>query len=274
MSRGLWPNAVLCLALLSTGCDIKVGEQGMSVDFALGKATDEWTRSYTIEPGGRLEIVNVNGTIHASPASGGQVEVRAVRELRAGSEDEAREILRTSAMREEVAPDRVVVQPPARPEGEGGHRRPQMVVRYDVRVPAGLVLAFKTQNGEIRVDNVVGQLTASTTNGGITGLALSGSVDASTTNGGIQMDMATLTGDTRLVTVNGGVHLSVPSAIDADLEASAVNGGVSVETGDGLSISETSRQRVTGRFNKGGPRIQLQTTNGGVRVDRRGRPGA
>ena len=75
-------------------CDVKVGEGGgLSVDFAAGKASDEWVRTYDIKPGGRLEIININGQIHASPATGGQVEVRAIREVRTGSEEASRDSL-------------------------------------------------------------------------------------------------------------------------------------------------------------------------------------
>ena len=57
--RGWAGAAVLWLALASLGCDVKVGEDGLSVDFAGTRATDEWVRSYDIKPGGRLEIINV-----------------------------------------------------------------------------------------------------------------------------------------------------------------------------------------------------------------------
>ena len=45
-------GAVLCAALVSVACDVKVGESGgLSVDFAAGKATDEWVRTYDITAG-------------------------------------------------------------------------------------------------------------------------------------------------------------------------------------------------------------------------------
>ena len=99
-SRHLWAGGVvLGLALGSVACDVKVGEGGggLSVDFAAGKASDEWVRTYDIKPGGRLELININGQIHASPATGSQVEVRALREVRTGSEEASRELLEKMA---------------------------------------------------------------------------------------------------------------------------------------------------------------------------------
>ena len=54
--------------------------------------------------------------------------------------------------------------------------------------------------------------------------------------------------------------------INAELEAAAVNGGVSTQDGLPLTADDRTNKRVTGRLNKGGPRISVQTTNGGVRV--------
>src|SRR4051812_23135566 len=89
------------------GCDISVGENGVSLDLAKGKASDEWVRSYSMAPSGRLEIINGNGTIDATGATGAQVEVRVERVARAGSDEEARALLQGLNMEEEASPQRV-----------------------------------------------------------------------------------------------------------------------------------------------------------------------
>ena len=264
---------IVCLALVSAACDVKVGENGgVSVDFAGTKATDEWVRTYDLKPGGRLDIINVNGTIAASPSTGTTVEVRATREAHAGSEEASRELLQKTEMREEVMPDRVTIRGPEGQE-RGGFGRRRLSIRYDVRIPAGLNILLKTQNGDVRLENIQGvRIEASSTNGGITGRGLSGAVEASTVNGGIQMDLDAITGDTKMVTVNGGVIVNVAPGLNADLEASVVNGGVRVQDGLTLAADERSRERVTGRIGNGGPRLVVQSTNGGVRVGLRGAP--
>jgi Putative adhesin len=276
-SRHGWSGAaLLCLSLVSVACDVKVGESGgLSVDFTAGKATDEWVRTYDLKPGGRLDIVNVNGQIEASASSGTTVEVHAMREARAGSEDASRELLRKTEMREEVAPDHVIIQAPEDQDRGRGFRRPQLTIKYDVRIPAGLNILLKTQNGEVRLENIQGmRIEAASTNGGIVGRGLSGAVEASTVNGGISMDLEAVTGETRMVTVNGGVILNLAPGVNADLEATVVNGGVQIQEALQLSGDERSRQRVSGRIGSGGPRLVVQTTNGGVRVGLRGAPGS
>jgi len=262
------PAGVLCFALLTAACDVKVGEHGISLDVARGKAGDEWKRTYSLAPGGRLEIININGAIQASPATGTQVEVVAIREVKASSDELAQELLAKAEMVEEVASGRVKVQLKVAAEtgGPGLRSRNPVSIQYRVRLPPGLNVSFRTENGAVRVENVQGQLTVASTNGPVVGRGLSGSVDATTVNGGIEIGLTAVTADSRIVTVNGPATLVLSPDINADLDAGVVNGGVFVEDGLVLTATERSIRRVTGRVNAGGPKIVVQTTNGGVRV--------
>jgi hypothetical protein len=264
-SSGPFVPAFLVLALAGAGCDVSVGDHGLSMNIASGKATDEWKRTYTIAAGGRLEIVNTNGIIQASPAGGGQVEVRAERIAKASTDEGAQELLKQLELREDVSPDRVRIETrgPATRIRRSGHE-----VRYYVRVPDGLAVQFETTNGAVRLENLKGQIVASTTNGGVRGSGLSGSVKASSTNGGVTIEMSSVTGDVDLGTTNGGIRLELPADVKAALDARCVNGGISVS--DDLPFQgERTRRRVSGTLNGGGPRISVETVNGGVRISAR-----
>ena len=257
---------VVCLAGFATACDVKVGKDGLSLDVASGKAADEWTRTYTLPKGGRLEIINVNGVIEVFPATGSQVEVVAKREVRTRTDEEAKARLAKAEMIEDVGKDRVHIEmkPAERENSFGPHGR--VSIQYRVTVPPGLAMSFRTENGAVRLENIEGRMTLASTNGPVVGRGLSGSVDASTVNGGIEIGLTALDGDSKITTVNGPATLIVAAGVGAELEAEAVNGGV--VTQDDLPLAESDRtpRRVTGRLNKGGPRITVQTTNGGVRV--------
>jgi hypothetical protein len=259
-----YSSVFIAALLLSTGCDVQVSDKGVSLDIVEGKASDEWTRTYTLPKEGRLEIVNPNGLIEAFPATGANVEVRVTREVRSRSDEAARELLKQVSINEEVAPDRVKIET-ADVRQMGGFRQ-GIRIEYRVNIPPGLNVSLKTQNGAVRLENVEGRLAASSTNGGVTGSGLSGAVDASTVNGGIVMDLASVTGDVRIVTVNGGIRLNIPRDTNATLDATAVNGGVSVSDELPLTTTERARLRVSGRINNGGPKIEVQTTNGGIRI--------
>lgn len=265
--RALTPLAVLALvAPLLAGCDIQVGDNGVNLDIAADSARDEWRRTYTLPEGGRFEIANANGGIEVTQGDGREVEVIAERRVRGGSEQEARGVLESLRMAEEVSADRVRIE--AQVPDQRNSRR-NVTVRYTVRVPSGLNLSLVTGNGDVEFAGVTGTVDASTTNGGIGGENITGSVKATAVNGGIRVGMASVTGDIELSVTNGGVRLELPSDAKATLDASCVNGGIRVDEEFGLQASENSRRRVAGALNGGGPRIVTSTVNGGITIDAR-----
>lgn len=265
-------RSLLFLALVTivgsfgAACDVHVGENGVSLDVAGGKATEEWSRTYTLPQGGSLEIVNTNGAIVVNAAAGPQIEVKATRTARAASDEDAQALLKQTSITEAVTPNRIAVQTT---NGNGILRgRRSVNVEYQVRVPAGIEINVKTENGGIGLHDVDGSVTAATTNGGIRGTNLSGQYSAHIVNGGIVMDVVRATGPIDLDTVNGGIRLDVPVGLNADVEARAVNGGVSADDSLGLTAAERSRTRLSGKLNGGGVKVSATTVNGGVRIGR------
>jgi hypothetical protein len=249
--------AVAAAAASLAACDVVMSSMN-----ANAKAQDDWSRSYPISANGRLELANTNGLVEVLATDGRTIEVKAERIARGNTEEAAKELLKQVQIKESATPD-VVQLESVMPSGVGfgGH----VEVRYHVKVPAGLSVRLHCTNGQVRVEGIRGDVRAETTNGGVRGRDLSGAVEASTTNGGIELEMNTLaSGGVRAETTNGGVQVIVPENVKADIRATCVHGGVSVQ---GLKVDgESSRNRVEGKVNGGGPRIALETTNGGVTV--------
>src|SRR5690348_10726748 len=104
-------SALATATLFLAGCDVKVGDNGVSVDIAHGKATEEWTRSYPIAPGGQLDIINDTGAIEVTTASGSSIEVHAIREARASSDEAAQALLKTQPrIDEQVGGDHIKIE--------------------------------------------------------------------------------------------------------------------------------------------------------------------
>ena len=227
------------------------------------EAKEDWNRTFAIPAAGTLEIENTNGAIEVEPGTGTDVVVRAERIARSHSEDAAKDLLKQVEIVVEQAGDRVRLKAkhPRSLHGSG------VEVRYWVKVPPSLSVKLENTNGKVSVTGVAGAVDASTTNGGVAARGLTGPVKASTTNGGVDVDVDTVhSGGIELETTNGGVTLRLPSSAKADLSASCVNGGISVQ---GLSVGsggESSRRHVEGPLNGGGPRVRVETVNGGVRV--------
>jgi hypothetical protein len=73
----------------------------------------------------------------------------------------------------------------------------------------------------------------------------------------------------KLECTNGGIRLRLPADAKASISARITNGGIETS---GLTLDATgaqSRRRLDGRLNGGGPRIDLEGTNGGIRISSR-----
>jgi hypothetical protein len=258
--------AILFISSGLAACDLAVdGHGGLDFGLAAGRAQDEWTRTYKVSAGSRLELINVNGRISAEPTDGTAIEVRAERSAKATSDEAAKEFLKSIEMREEVGTDRVRVEVrPPRVSGPSGHE-----FTWTIKVPHGVHVDLRTVNGGVHVKGLDAEVRARSTNGGITGTALtSTTVDAAVTNGGVEIELArpVSSGSFELEAVNGGVSLNLPANSKADIAGRCVNGGIST-TGLSLeTVGEQSRRRLEATLNGGGARISLETVNGGVRI--------
>ena len=248
---------LLPLGLLLAGCDLSLGH-------LTARATDEWSRSYPLEAGGEIRIVNTNGKIEIEGTDGSTVEVKAEKIARGATDTAARELLPRIVIKEDIKPDRVSLETERM---SGIMIGTAFEVRYHVRAPKNAVVNITNTNGQVALAALTGKVKAQTTNGGVNGRNLTGGVDARSTNGGVTIDMASIGPDSiSLRTTNGGVTLTLPDGAKANLTASCTNGGINVSALDNLEISEQSRRRLEGRLNGGGTAIEVRTTNGGIRV--------
>jgi hypothetical protein len=256
-AAGTFRLLLLPLALVLAGCDLSLGH-------LTARATDEWTRSYPLEAGGEIRIVNTNGKIDIEGTDGTTVEVRAEKIARGATDAAARELLPRIVIKEDIKPDRVSLETERM---SGIMIGAAFEVRYHIRAPKSAVVNVTNTNGQVALSALDGKVRAQTTNGGVNGRNLSGGVDARSTNGGVTIDLASVGPDSiSLRTTNGGVTLTLPDGAKADLSASCTNGGINVSALDNLDISEQSRRRLEGRLNGGGTPIEVKTTNGGIRV--------
>jgi hypothetical protein len=249
---------LLPLLLLSiAGCDIVTAD-------LKHLETAEWRKSYDLQPGGRVEISNVNGKISVEPAAGNTVEVVALKKAKAHSPEAAKQALDRVEILDQSTASAVRVE--TKYLGGENWFSSGATVEYTVRIPAGAVAKFSNTNGGVELRGVSGRIDASTTNGGVVGREISGAIEASTTNGGVDVELAQVAEEgVRLTCTNGGINLRLPSTARASISASISNGNISTG-GLPLETIESSRRRLEARLNGGGPQIRLEGTNGGIRI--------
>ncbi len=225
--------------------------------------------------GKTVEIKGINGDVEAAPASGGEVEVTAVRTARR-DDPESVEIkvvehaggvticaLYPSGWRgpNECAP------------GSGGKmdsRNSDVQVHFSVRVPRGVTFAGRTVNGSIDAQDLDGPVDVSTVNGGIEATSR-GVVRAETVNGSIRAAMGdgAWTGPLAFTTVNGSITVELPEGTNADVRGSVVNGDITTD----FPLTITGKwgpRSMKGTIGSGGRQLELETVNGAIKLRKRG----
>jgi putative adhesin len=244
----------------TTACDIAMADLRQ-------KETAEWRKTYALKPGGRLEISNVNGKIDVDPAAGDSVEVVAEKSVRAASMEAAKDALNRIEIQESASPDSVRIETKLQRAPGSFFGGMNQEVHYRVKVPAALEVRVTTVNGGIELTGLKGRITAEATNGGVKARDVSGPIDASTTNGGVEVELARVTDSgARLGCTNGGIKLTLPSDAKANISARITNGGINTSGVNIEPTGENSRRHLEGRMNGGGPRIDIEGTNGGIRI--------
>lgn len=128
---------------------------------------------------------------------------------------------------------------------------------------------LRTSNGRIKADGIRGAFDAHTSNASIDAsvaeLDPGRPLTLESSNGSITLTMDSWKGnDIRAHTSNSSVNVRLPDKVGADLTLNTSNGNISTDFE--ITTSQFSKNRVVGKLNGGGPRLDLSTSNGNVRL--------
>ena len=253
--RTLITVAALCLTALATA------------------AAQDFNWHGRLASGKRLEIKGVNGDVRATLASGAEAVVNARKHARRSDPED----VEIKVVESDDAITICALYPtPARARhentcepGESWHSNTEnndVVVDFDVQVPAGVVFQGQTVNGEMSAEGLKADTRASTVNGSVR-VTTTGLAEASTVNGSVyaQMGRANWDNDLEFSTVNGGITLILPDKLDTEVRASTVNGDI--ESDWPLTITgRFNNRRLHGTIGAGGRALSLSTVNGEIRL--------
>jgi hypothetical protein len=265
----LWPSSpvprpvllLLCSIGLLGACDVTIKDGDVSINQLHGRATREWTREYPLAIGGRVEIVNPNGSIDVQAGPEGKVAVVAILAAHAMTDDRAKDTLSDASIEESAAPNHIKLTT------SRGTRGGRLEVTYKMTVPADARVEMSGNNGTHKAAGLRGHVKAMVVNGGVELTGLRGSVDVASVNASVSVTMAEVTAPIRIESTNGRIRLEVPKDAKAALNARAVNGGITVT---GLTAQEASGRRIRDLesvLNGGGPEIQVRITNGHITIE-------
>ncbi len=216
---------VLACALVLAGCDDLNG---------FDRAREDFHYSYALQPGGRLDIDNTNGSIDISGWDRETIDVSGTKY--APTNDRLRDVQIKVDVRGNTA---TIHTDTPKDFFHGGFG-----ARYSIRVPRQIMLSrAQTTNGSLSIEDLDGGGHVTSTNGRISMARDSGDYELRTTNGTIEMEECS--GVERAETTNGGVRGRLKQGA---IEAESTNGGID------LTILKP----------QDGKRIRLETTNGSI----------
>lgn len=155
-------------------------------------------------------------------------------------------------------------------------------VSFNIEVPVAFDISVQAfMQGDVKVENVKGEVVIENFNGGIEATGISGHVIANSFNGPIKVSFNEVTPDTPMAFTNhnGNVDLTFPANLQADFKVKTDMGDL--YTGFEMDVTQEQLQKenkegkwqrtflggwINARVNGGGPEIKVKTHNGDVYI--------
>lgn len=264
--RGWLPGAI-GVAMISLLAGVPTRAQGEKRT-VFAPADFHWQGN--LKAGQSLEVVNTNGEIAASPASGSAARVAGVRGGNDDDHDLFIEVVEypdgvtvCAVYAKDRAPGRCHRGGVSSESGNWWHGR-RAKLNFDVQVPQGVRLNALTTNGGVHCVNLDSVVEAATTNGNVE-VSTSEWASARTTNGGVRVSMgnAKWSGELALETTNGSVDVTLPASAEFNVHAATTNGGI--QTDFPVTVQgKFGPKSLSGTVGGGGRELKVATTNGGI----------
>jgi hypothetical protein len=144
-------------------------------------------------------------------------------------------------------------------------------VVYQIKLPRKLdSVDLNTVNGSIKLSDISAEIAAQTVNGSVE-LANVASVNkAQSVNGNIKAVLKEAGSDSmEFKNVNGNIEVQVKGDLDADLEAAAVHGAITIDDAFGVQVQKQMvGQKASGQIGAGGSQLKITTVNGNIKLSK------
>lgn len=237
-----------------------------------GQSAQDFEWSGRMASGETLEIKGINGSISVEPSSGSEVEV--VAEARSRKSDPSTVRIEMVEHADGLTFCAVYPTPDGRREnfcgaGEDGRMNTQdndVSVHFEIRVPADIDFVGRTVNGDVEAYGLGGDVIAQTVNGSIE-IETEGFAEAETVNGSIDavLGASDLRFGAEFSTVNGSITLDLHDDVDAEIDATWLNGSFESSI-PFYATGRVSRRSAQGTLGDGGVELELSTVNGSIEI--------
>ncbi len=234
--------------------------------------TEKFAQSYPFDTNGTVSVSNVNGSITIEASDDPQIKLEVVKI------GDSRETLADVEVKIEARQNTFRLETDYGGWKKGGnnwinHRKLEVnVVNIRMTVPRTAALnEIETVNGSVTVADFTGYTKISAVNGDVRATNLRGNSNLSTVNGKVEADFQTLEAVQKisLETVNGQVHLTMPTDADATLRADTLNGEITNDFGLLVRKGQYVGKDLYGKLGSGATGIKLSSVNGELSVKHR-----
>lgn len=224
---------------------------------------DESHNTFELRPGARVEVSGINGNVTVETVAATTAEVHVVRTADDGAALAGRRILVEHhsaglSVRGENSGGGLW----RRLFGGGGPAREEVTLR----VPRGVNLEAHGINGRVAVGEIDGSVEVGGVNGSVELGQASVRAEVNGVNGQVSLtlDRAGERG-VGMNNINGDVEFRLSGGLNADVEVTGQNGGVTLNVPNVTRQERPDRSRMSARFGTGGAPVRLSGVNGNVR---------
>lgn len=236
------------------------------------QTTASFKRTYSVEAGTVMTVLNINGRVVVSEWNESVVNVSAEKVSFGGQEELNRAEVRVTeganALAIETRYTGSSLNPPT--------------VSYTIHVPANVTVttvsstngqvqvmgvsgnvSVTTTNGEVILQNIQGYVSASTSNGHLLVRNVTGILGLETSNGAVEADVNGFSDGTHITTSNGAVTLWINASINGTFDFSTSNGGIT-NNGLPLTVVSSDQTHLVGTLGRGARHLTVTTSNGHI----------
>lgn len=229
----------------------------------------ELKHEFTVQPGGKLEIVKISGNVTLTSWNKNVVQINEKLKMDVFTKEEAEKILERTKSQYSQRGDYITVR------GSGGKRRIQR--NFDIFVPERFNIKIQTGSGNISAGKITGEVNLQTSGGNIETVHIngpvvvntsggnllleniSGSLDAKTSGGNIELENL---GGSAVIKTSGG-NISLHHAEKAVILKTS-GGNIDISNVKGNLVAKTSGGRIKIRDCHGD--AEVHTSGGDIRL--------
>ena len=259
---------------------------------------DEVNQTYQLQPGARVEVSSIRGSVKIVNSEGATAEVRIIRTARTRADLEYHKI------EVQQTGNSLVVRGVQEPEGRR-ERNIQVNHQVILTLPRRIELSVNSISGSltarevdgavrvnsisgsVNIGNISGKLQVNSVSGSVevgnmgdearvssvsgnVGLGqVNGSLNVSSVSGSVKTTLVSLNSEgIRINSVSGSVEIAFKSDVNAEFSAQGVSGQVYLDVPNVIRESEEKSPNVRARIGVGGTPITISSVSGNIRLTR------